>query len=329
VFDVAKRDMKFLEAIGYGKQESEWITQYDTFPVRGGFLCPYMIVGREPKYMRSCGMHRCRLSCKNSSLHGAVSGRDVWFNQVYNCHSYRCCVCWKYGWCVRRGHMVEDRFLTAEKVLGLPVSSVEHLFASAPKYVYDYSPQKMNEACISACRRRGILGGVNILHPFRKDLKARELVLSFHYHLLGYVDEGYDRCRECEKNIDGFCVDLNCDGFQARTQRVYHNDGWIVGLAKNEAGIVEKRESIFSTAWYQLEHSGFKVGVRRFQIVEWWGNVAKRKFKAEKRRLVCNCPVCKSKMKLDLVPAGVQVVSNRGERGFLKYFTLPHVDDND
>ena len=39
-------DLRFLEAIGYGKQEREWLTEYDRFPVRDGFRSDWMIVGR-------------------------------------------------------------------------------------------------------------------------------------------------------------------------------------------------------------------------------------------------------------------------------------------
>ena len=334
MFDVSKRDMKFLEACGYGKQESIWISEYDSWAVRHGFMSPYQIVGREPQTTARCGTHRNYMRCGESALHGAIGGDDYWHNTVNSCSSYRCRMCWKYGWAVRRAHMIECRFLTAEKVLGLPVSSVEHLSVSAPNYVYDFSPRKMYEAFLSALRRHGCLGGCTILHPFRKDRKVRDLKISFHYHVLGYVEGGFDRCRECGKyeDFDGCLLSDGsyCDGFVGVSKKSYYSDGWVVSMAKNEAGVVEKRDSVFGSAWYQLEHSGYKTGVRRFRIVEWFGNVARRKFLTEKKRLVCNCAICKSEMKRSFLPSNVAPIpSNRGERGFLKNFTLPHVDGND
>jgi hypothetical protein len=319
-------DAKFLKAHGFGKDEALWITQYDSFSVRGGFLSPYMIVGRDPPTNSFCGKHRSYLKCDLTDLHGSIGGQDFYHNSVTNCHSYRCRLCWKYGWCVTRANVAESRFLTAEKVLGLPYADVEHLSASVPKRLYDLSPQEMAKEAILALKRSGVIGGENILHPFRKDLKRRDLFPSFHYHCLGYIQGGYDRCRNCIKV--GHCWD--CDGFEGATRRAHRDDGWIVSLARNEKGIVEKRNSIFGTTWYQCEHAGYKVGVRRFQIVEWWGNVAKRKFKTDLKRLEHKCGVCGNPLKRSFLPEGVEpIVANRGERGFLKNFTLPHVEDED
>jgi hypothetical protein len=316
-------DGRFLKAHGFGKDEKLWITQYDSFPVRGGFLSPYMIVGREPATNVYCGKHRSFFKCGLTDLHGSIGGHDFYHNNVTNCHSYRCRLCWKYGWCVTRANVIESRFLTAEKVLRLPVKSIEHVSASVPKRLYGLSPQDMAKEAILALKRSGVVGGVSILHPFRKDLKRRDLFLSFHFHVLGYIEGGYG-CRGCNLMCSNH---PECGGFEIVTRRVHKDDGWIVSLAKNERGVVEKRESVFGTAWYQLEHSGFKVGVRRFQIVEWFGNVAKRKFKTDLKSFQHRCAVCKSVMKRSFLPEGVEpVVSNRGERGFLKNFTLPHVE---
>jgi hypothetical protein len=316
---------KFLKAHGFGKDEALWITQYDCFPIRGGFLSPYMIVGRDPPTNPFCGKHRSYLKCDETSLHDSIGGEDFYHNNVTNCHSYRCRLCWKYGWCVIRANVIESRFLTAEKALGLPVKDVEHLSASVPKRLYNLSPQEMAREAILALKRSGVIGGVNILHPFRKDLKRRDLFPSFHYHCLGYLRDSYDRCRNCIKA--GHCWE--CDGFEGVTRRAHKDDGWIVSLAKNEKGVVEKRDSIFGTSWYQCEHSGFKVGVRRFQIVEWWGVVAKRKFKTVLKPIEHRCGVCKSPLKPSYLPFGTEpIIANRGERGFLKNFTLPHVDDD-
>ena len=82
-------------------------------------------------------------------------------------------------------------------------------------------------------------------------------------------------------------------------------------------------------AWYVAEHSGYKIGEKRFQIVKWIGRLAKRKFKTIMVPAECRCAICKSEMYPSDLPAGAKVVLNRGEKGFLKNFTLPHVDDDD
>jgi hypothetical protein len=69
-------DSRFLEAVGYGKQEAEWITQYDSFPLRDGFRGDYAIVGRDPTTNSYCGKHRRFMKCDEASLHGSIGGRD-------------------------------------------------------------------------------------------------------------------------------------------------------------------------------------------------------------------------------------------------------------
>jgi hypothetical protein len=319
----------FLKALGFGKQESTWITQYDSFPLRDGFRSDYMIVGREPATNSYCGKHRRFMKCDNASEHGSIGKRDFYHNNVTNCHRYQCHTCWKYGWCVFRANQIESRFMTAQSLLDLPIESVEHISASLPKELYELSPKNMVKECVRACRRRGIIGACTILHPFRKDQKRRDLYKSFHYHVLAYIDGGY-KCRSCDKNLNGVCLDLSCDGFEAITRRAYDRDGWIVSLARNKNGLVEKRKSVFATGWYQAEHSGYKVGVRNFQIVEWFGNVAKRKFKTVRKPLAFTCPICSSELKQSPLPLNCEPIpSNRGERGFMKNFTLPHVCDEE
>jgi hypothetical protein len=70
-----------------------------------------------------------------------------------------------------------------------------------------------------------------------------------------------------------------------------------------------------------------KVGVRRFQIVKWFGDLGNRKFKTIRKPIINKCRACESPMKIDS-PVGVEgIVANRGERGFMKDFMVEHVDD--
>ena len=164
---------------------------------------------------------------------------------MFNCHSYHCSLCWKYGWSVSRGRATESRFLTAEHVLGLPISSVEHFSASLPKELYDLPYNEMCKACLDALARRNIFDGCSFIHPFRKDRVKKELFKSFHFHCLCYSDY---RCRSCSKYVNGVCLDLSCDGFEALTRRCYDDDGWVVSLARNELGVAEQRKSVYGTS---------------------------------------------------------------------------------
>jgi len=321
----SNNDARFLRVLGFGRDEALWITQYDTWPVRGGFRCKFKPVGRDPPTCSFCGKHRSFFKCSNVASHdGVFKGMDIWHNVVLSCHRPSCCLCWKYGWAVRAGHNVDSRFLTADKVLGLRYEDVEHVFASVPQEEYPLGFLAWSRNAILALKGSGVTGGCTIFHAFRKDKEAKELFLSPHFHSLCYIDGGYDRCRECIKPASS-C--WHCDGFEGRTRRAHVNDRWVVGLAKNENGKVEKRENIFGTAWYQLEHAGLMVGVQRFQVVRWFGSVNNRKLKTVHQPLEHKCRVCGEPMEKGYLGDNVRIVANRGERGFLKDFAVEHVDD--
>jgi hypothetical protein len=325
VVTVRDVDNKFLRVLGFGKDEAEWITEYDSWSVREGFRSKYMPVGRGGVTSSRCGKHICFRRCGDvEHHHGMFEGKDVWHNCVVNCHRPCCSRCWKYGWAVREANSIDSRFLTAESVLGLRYVDVEHLFASVPEKDYGLSYADWSRASILGLKRSGGLGGCNIFHAHRKDRVKRELFFSPHFHSLAYIWGGYDRCRNCIKV--GCCWD--CDGFEGVTRRAHVDDGWIVGLAKNEKGVIEKRKSIFGTAWYQLEHSSLEVGVRRFQIVKWWGVLGNCKLKTVLRPVEHKCVACGGFMERSFLPFDVEsVVANRGERGFVKNFTIDHVLD--
>jgi hypothetical protein len=327
-------ETKFLRAVGFGKNEATWITQYDSWALRGGSRNKYTLVGRGAVTSSFCGKHKLYYKCDAVELHhGFFKNKDIWHNTVLNCHRPSCPRCWKYGWAVREANSIDSRFLTAERVLGLPYTDVEHLQASVPKSEYDLSYKDMSGKAILALKASNVYGGNIIFHGFRKDYDNRELFPSYHFHCLGYVQGGY-KCRDCEhlkcsRKMRIYCDAPvgSCDGFEQVTRKAHVNDGWIVSLAKNENGVVEKRKNLFGTSWYQLEHSSLEVGVRRFQIVKWFGAVNNCKLKTVHNPVKHTCAVCHSPMVVGF-PDGVTIVSNRGEHGFVKNFMTDHVEDD-
>jgi hypothetical protein len=313
-------DAKFLRVLGFGKDESEWITEYDSWEIEGGFRSKYTLVGRgQISRMGWCGKHKCYYKCDAVDLHtGVFAGKDIFHNQVNGCHRPS----WKYDWAVLGGRNIEDRFLTAEKVLGLPIGDVEHLSASVPKSERDLPYDELCRRAILMLKLSGVFGGVIMFHGHRKNREIRKLVYSPHFHTLGYIKGGYDRCRDCVKQF----VCWECDGFEGVTRRAHKQDGWIVGLAKNEKGVVEKRNTVFGSSWYQLEHSSIKVGASQFRVYRWFGVLGNRKLKTVRRGKECLCPHCKSPMHLGYPDGAEPIICNRGERGFLKNFAVDHVD---
>ncbi|MQY62153.1 hypothetical protein GH146_02550 [archaeon] len=53
-----------------------------------------------------------------------------------------------------------------------------------------------------------------------------------------------------------------------------------------------KRVTVFGTAWYQLNHSSYKVGSKRFHIATWFGCCSYRKLKVTVEMRKDVCPVC-------------------------------------
>lgn len=319
-------DSKFLDIMGFGKDESAWITEYDSWPVEGGFRSDFVPVGRGPVTSHYCGKHMCYRVCTNDQLHdGIYKGKDFYFNQVMSCHRPSCQRCWKYGWGVREARSIDSRFLTAEKVLGFPYMDVEHFSASVPVKDRGLPFEVMRRDAIVALKLRDVLGGCTIFHGFRKDRSLHMLVWSPHFHVLGYLKNGYDQCRSCDRER-GYC--RGCDRFEGLTRKIYDTDGWIVEVAKDEMGRREKRKSVFGTAWYQLEHASLKWRAVRFQIVAWFGCVSNRKLKTVLSETAHKCPLCGNELVRGYHVGGQCIVANRGERGFRKAFLIDHVDSD-
>lgn len=135
----------------------------------------------------------------------------------------------------------------------------------------------------------------------------------------------YSKCRSCAKALRTYVtgggktvkqigndkVCEGCDGFEAVTRKfnreehavfkrkmgslyvpTYNRDcseklvgGWIVR-------VMDVRKSIMGTAWYQCNHASYKIGVRNFRTVTWFGSCSCNKLKVTpeiKKRL---CPCC-------------------------------------
>lgn len=169
---------------------------------------------------------------------------------------------------------MEVRTKEASKRLGV----AEHIVVSVPSSCYGMSYDELRAFAVKALYARGIVDGGMIFHGFRYKV-GRHWYWSVHFHVLGFLRGGYE-CRGCKK---GVC--LVCHGFEARTRRVYEQDGCIVK-------VLGKRKTIFGTAWYQLNHSTIDVTKRRFHVVTWFGACSYRKLKVTVEKWKDLCPIC-------------------------------------
>jgi hypothetical protein len=188
----------------------------------------YELVGQgEVTNPDTCGRFRGFWGCIHTELHNKTTldgknhrGKAYVKKVFHSCDKPTCPVCFKRGWAVREAGNIESRIKGAEKRFG----KAEHIVVSVPQKDYGLSYEALQAKAIKVMAARNILGGCKIFHAFRYH-SANETYVSEparwfwspHFHVLGFVDGGYSRCRHCKKStLD--CV--ACDGFEGRTRLV-------------------------------------------------------------------------------------------------------------
>ena len=247
----------------------------------------YAQAGRGGVSNEWCGKFMGRVVCHDKEHHRGVvykkvdyTGMNVVMNSYYHCHKVVCVKCFVSGFSVREAQVIESRIVEAvERGFGVP----EHVVLSPPESLWGLPFSELFKLGAGVLRDRGVLSAGLIPHGRRIGRKLRKLVWSPHIHGIGFIADGFDRCRGCVHSR-GDCA--SCDGFKGRQVRGYAKDGWIVKVEP-------PRETVFGTAFYLLNHVSVKVGLRRFHAVRWFGLLGNRVFKAVKGKRVTGCPVCK------------------------------------
>jgi hypothetical protein len=279
-------------------------------------------VGRGVPSSSSCGRWVGLDTCKNLEGHkgGLLRGKDA-TGKVVNrlrhwwCHKSSCPICFARGWSVRGANHITGRVL---KGVELGFGLVEHIIVSPPVEDYGLSESVLRLKCRMALVECGVSGGCMIFHGFRigRRLESGKLVWSLHYHCLGFIEGGFDRCRHCK---GGDC--RICGGFMGKAYLLYDKNGYIVDVKG-------KRESIFGTGWYQLHHSTIRLGVKRFHVVTWFGSCGNRKFKSLKVAVKSLCCVCGEEMGQSVYVGKERIVKNVGRVGYKPVFLSDEFDEN-
>jgi hypothetical protein len=199
---------------------------------------------------RACGGYFGLVFCERVDLHNHVdldgvnhSGKTSWVKRFRSCDKPSCPTCYK-RWAQRAARHVAERIAVLERQLGM---KAEHIVWSPKQddYVlsFDALVAKMRRD-LKAC---GYLGGFEIFHMerFAKAWEARMKGvpegwrISLHFHIIGFIDGGYERCRLCCKSkIE--C--LNCSGFDGRARRVHFgyvdSKGKTINLSIQQYGLV-------------------------------------------------------------------------------------------
>lgn len=124
--------------------------------------------------------------------------------------------------------------------------------------------------------------------------------------MLGFIKSGY-ACRGCGNTYldkDGGVHLINrdkcmgCNGFEGVTRRVY---GFVDGKGVKHDGdgcivkVKGERKSVVGTLWYQLSHCSLRRGVKRQNVVTWFGLCGRRKLKVPKSvfcKVEHRCKIC-------------------------------------
>jgi hypothetical protein len=238
-------------------------------------LSDLVLVGRGKVTNEKCGKFRGYYGCIQHEKHegGVMFGRP-YFN---SCDKPSCPECF-YSWAQREGYSnIEPRLLAASELLGLPV---DHIVASLPKDDYGLTYKEAKRKCIGILASCGVIGGVMIVHGNRMDKLTRVESFSPHFHVVGFVEGGYERCRRC---TGGDCY--ACDGIEGRCYRAYRDTGYIVR-------VLDERRTVGGTAYYQLNHSSTDMSKRRFRIAVWFGRCGYRNLGVTSEKPRLKCPKC-------------------------------------
>jgi hypothetical protein len=265
----------------------------------------------------ACGGYFGLDFCNHPELHNKTAfddagnvvnyaGKTFWHKRFRWCHRPSCPVCYKYGWSSQAAERIERRIKLLEAKYGM---KAEHLFWSPPQSDYGLTSKRLVAKMMGDFKALKVVGGVRIFHMerFAKSWEARRKRvpegwrISLHFHIIGFIDGGYGRCRLCKKPRSE-C--LKCDGFDGRARRLnlgfvddkgksHEGNGDIIKVAEDKFGNVGERSSIKATAWYQLNHASLRVGVSRQNVAVWFGVGGKRmKVLKNSERFVRKCPIC-------------------------------------
>lgn len=220
-----------------------------------------------------CGKVWRDKGCLNVNGHGVERADGVSYaGKIYvkrvknSCKRAECPVCYE-KWIAREVNRALRR-LEAYSKWDKPI----HVIASpgqADVDVMDYA--KLRKKANQILRSVGVLGGVMIIHPFRKMqpeaergsytfLGGTSWYLSPHFHVV-------------------------CYGWVSQVGQQYERSGWIV---KN----LGLRESVGATLYYQLSHAGVYIGKHKKATITWFGRLSYSKLKVVEPEKKGVCPIC-------------------------------------
>ena len=269
-------------------------------------------VGRGFKSNDYCGKWMGIGGCKNFDEH--ESGGMIVRLKHWWCHKATCCVCFVRGWSVRGARSIAGRL---DKGVELGFGKIEHVTVSVPPEDYGLSEKVLRKKCRDALFDRGVSGSCMIFHGYRIDKVRRVLVYKPHYHALGFIKDGFDRCRECVHERDD-C--RSCDGFKGREVRGFARDRYLVKVH-------DERKTVFGSAFYLLNHATVRVSfLSRFHSWTWMGVCANRKYSSAKLLSEDVCPECGEDMKDYVYTGKCRIVKDIGDAEYVPLYVVDRAE---
>lgn len=253
------------------------------------------LVGHGKITSEKCGTYRGRFGCLNSAGHELplMLQGEKWHDQIYqkpnfySCHRPSCPKC-VVSWKLREAKAIDYRLTECAKLLGKQTGMVEHFSASISRAHAKRIGFKAERKLIQrALENRGIIGGCMIHHAFRENKATGFWYKSPHWHILGFLEGGYNKCRYCVKQ---YCSE--CHGFEWHTKELWKKDGVVVKVCVDKEGVAAERVSVYQTAKYQLSHASIRTDSKRPQVVTWFGIASYRKMHAKYVPPKAKCPIC-------------------------------------
>lgn len=289
------------------------------------------------------GINAC-LNVKNHGsepicLDGSVSHKgDIYARLVHkHCFNFRCPVCYKYGASYREANHMEQRLkAVAVARAGVCKSSVvEHVSLSIPSKEYGLCFEDLKKKMVAACHARGLFDFYAIFHPFRYHNHEEFLrsgtaneenwFFSPHWHILGFIEGGYQRCRSCPHgkrygskswNRAGSPACRGCSGFEGVTREMYDVDSYI-------AKVEPERVTVKGTASYQLNHAGLVRNGKRASPAVGFGLLGCRGVKVKYVREKHVCPICKIELVKARYFGSRKFVLDEQSKDFKRFFWSP------
>jgi hypothetical protein len=311
-----------------GKLGEEYASFFDDFSENEpephsfwGVFGDFRMVGHGQVTNSKCGHWLGVEACLNVKNHGdgsvCLDGSASHKGEIYarlvhrHCFNFNCPLCYKFGASYRMGSQMAQRLEAVGKVrAGVCKSSVvEHISLSCPPKDYGLSFEGFKKNMVKACHARGIFDFYAVFHGFRYHNHEEFLASgtanqenwfwSPHWHILGFIEGGYQRCRSCpygvsygtkEYNRVGSPACRGCSGFEGVTRDANDSDCYI-------AKVEPERITVKGTASYQLNHATIVNNGKKASPVVGFGLLGRRGVKVEFVREKHVCPVCK----IDLV----------------------------